>query len=123
MAECTFPKAFGKVRGTLSEKRYQDIDGRWYTEKLIAYVTPSGKQKIRIQRYYDRVGTVSNKETGARKRFSDAIRFYMACDTNLREQYGREWRKAKYMYNGKKYATLRGYIIARFYACDIIKAQ
>ena len=137
MASCEFPKAFGKVRGTLSEARKQDIHGRWYTEKLVAYVTPSGKQKIRIQKYYDRPGTISDKELGLRKRFSDAARFYSALRKRFsdaarfysalteaeKEQYYRLWRKDNLKYRGKKYATLRGYIVARFYAYDIIETN
>ena len=123
MASCEFPKAFGKVRGTLSEARKQDIKGRWYTEKLVAYVTPSGKQKIRIQKYYDRPGTISDKELGLRKRFSDAARFYSALTEADKERYYRLWRKDNLKYNGKKYATLRGYVVARFYACDIIETN
>lgn len=123
MASCEFPKAFGKVRGTLSEARKQDIKGRWYTEKLVAYVTPSGKQKIRIQKYYDRPGAVSDKELGLRKRFSDAARFYSALTEDEKERYYRLWRKDNLKYNGKKYATLRGYIVARFYAYDIIETN
>lgn len=123
MASCEFPKELGKVRGTLSEGRKQDIDGRWYTEKLVAYVTPSGKQKIRIQKYYDRLGTISDKELGIRKRFSDAVRFYKACSPEILELYGKEWRSTNHKYRGKKYATLRGYIVARFYACDIIEVN
>ena len=123
MASCEFPKAFGKVRGTLSETRKRDINGWWYTEKLIAYVTPSGKQKIRIQKYYDRPGTISDKEIGLRQRFSDAARFYSALTEDEKEQYYRLWRKDNLKYNGKKYATLRGYVVARFYAYDIIETN
>ena len=123
MASCEFPKAFGKVRGTLSETRKRDIHGEWYTEKLVAYVTPSGKQKIRIQKYYDRPGTISDKELGLRQRFSDAARFYAALTEAEKEQYHRLWRSDNHKYRGKKYATLRGYVVARFYAYDIIETN
>ena len=38
-----------------------------------------------------------------------------ALTEEQRTAYAREWKAAHYKFNGKKYNTLRGYIMARIY--------
>ena len=120
MANAEFPKAFGKVRGAISSRKVKDYDGTVYTEKLVAYVTPSGKQKIGIRRYPVRTSAPSEKERAAQQRLAESAQYCKNLPADVREQYAREWKKAGYKYKSKKYGTLRGYIVARFYAGDII---
>ena len=67
-----------------------------------------------------RTKPLSKGEQNARLRFKQAADYFKALDEWQRAEYHHQWRADKYCYNGKKYATLRGYIIARFYKNDLI---
>ena len=120
MANCLFPKEFGKVSGTLASSKHVDIDGRQYTQKLVAAVTSSGKQKLYLRRYYERATPVSPSEIVARQKFTNAANFWKELDQDMKNLYAGEFKKCRYTYNGKKYGTLRGYVIARYYKDDLI---
>ena len=120
MANAEFPKAFGKIRGAISSRKVKDYDGTVYTEKLVAYVTPSGKQKIGIRRYAGRSSAPTEKELKARKRFAEAAEYWRNLSDSQKQHFHAEWKKAGYKYKFKKYGTLRGYVIARFFAGDIL---
>ena len=119
MANAEFLKAFGKVRGTISSRKVKDYDGTVYTEKLVAYVTPSGKQKIGIRRYAGRASAPSENEIKARKRFAEAAAYWRNLTNSQKQHFHVEWCRGNCSFRGKKYGTLRGYVIARFYAGDI----
>ena len=65
---------------------------------------------------YERKSPLSKKEIAARERFKK----FSDCIANMSDEqkrkYHKEWKAAKYKFNGKEYATLRGYIMARLYA-------
>ena len=66
-------------------------------------------------RYHEREAkkqtVVADKELGLK--FDIA---YAAMPETERQRYAEEWLNAGYEYNGKKYNTLRAYILARLYA-------
>ena len=62
----------------------------------------------------------SDNEMKARQRFKQAADYFKALNEWQRADYHHQWKADKYCYNGKKYPTLRGYIIARFYKNDLI---
>ena len=120
MANAEFPKAFGKVRGTISSRKVKDYDGTVYTEKLVAYVTPSGKQKIGIRRYPVRASAPTENELKARKRFAEAAEYWRNLSDSQKQDFHVDWCRGNHSFRGKKYGTLRGYVIARFYAGGLI---
>ena len=120
MANAEFPKAFGKVRGAISSRKVKDYDGSVYTEKLVAYVTPSGKQKIGIRRYPARSSAPTEKEIKARKRFAEAAEYWRNLSDWQKQDFHVEWCRSNFSFRGKRYGTLRGYVIARYYAGDIL---
>ena len=67
-----------------------------------------------------RTKPLSENEMKARLRFKQATDYFNALEEWQRAEYHHQWRADKYIYNGKKYGTLRGYIIARFYKNDLI---
>ena len=67
-----------------------------------------------------RTKPLSKEEQKARLRFKQATDYFKALDEWQRAEYHHQWRADKYCYNGKKYAMLRGYIIARFFNGDLI---
>jgi hypothetical protein len=65
---------------------------------------------------YERKSPLTAKELACRGRFSRISYALQALTEEKRAAYAKEWKKAGYKFNGKKYATLRGYIMARMYA-------
>ncbi len=76
---------------------------------------------LRSEESYRRTTKLSPKEEVTRNRFRDMSKAIKALSEEERKAYGREWGKTGYMFNGKKYATLRGYIMARMYAEQKVK--
>ncbi len=121
MAHVEFPKGIQGVSGTLSSRKYKDIDGNIVTRKVIVTCSKTtGKQRIYLREYKGRSTMPSPKELAIRERFAQAAAFYSALTDADKERYYRLWRKDNLKYNGKKYATLRGYVVARFYANDTL---
>lgn len=121
MAHVEFPKGIQGVSGTLSSRKYKDADGNIVTRKVIVTCSKTtGKQRIYLREYRGRSTMPSPKELAIRERFAQAAAFYSALTEDDKERYYRLWRKDNLKYNGKKYATLRGYIVARFYANDTL---
>jgi hypothetical protein len=59
---------------------------------------------------------LSDNEIACRARFAEARAFAANLSDEQRQQYHDEWKRSGYLFNGKTYATLKGYIMARFYA-------
>ena len=104
----------GKSNGVLF-KTYTRPNGKKETRAYILPVkdvSPTGKKTYG----YKRQAALSKKEIGARNKFTIVSRQIMNLTDEQRQQYANDWRAAKYKFNGKKYVTLRGYIMARLYA-------
>ena len=65
---------------------------------------------------YQRSTKPSEAELASRQRFAEATRAFYNLSDEEKKKYHQEWKRYKYLFNGKKYATLRGYIVARIYA-------
>ena len=65
---------------------------------------------------YTRKSKASENEQAARSRFTAVSEKIKNLSEEERMNYHKQWVAAKYKFNGKKYATLRGYIMARMYA-------
>ena len=111
MANVEFPDYMKGVSGTLSTITLRDGTKR----RTIVTCSKSGKQRLYIRDYKPRAGKASKNEIAARSKFAQAAEFYRNLTEEQKEAYSRQWRKNKYKLNGKKYATLRGYIVASFY--------
>jgi hypothetical protein len=81
----------------------------------------SSKTETRVYLMHrkERSTPISENEMAARNRFSEAAAYFKNLSEEQRMAYYKPWKSANYCYNGKKYATLRGYVIARFYANDL----
>ena len=99
----------GKV-GSLLFKTYTKPDG---TTETRAYGLP---RKANGKFGYERKAAVTAGELAARQKFQTATMALQALTEEQRLAYAREWKAARYKFNGKQYATLRGYIMARIYA-------
>ena len=107
--------ASGKF-GNLLFKTFSKPDG---TKEIRAYGMPRRKDG---SFGYERKAKPSAGEIAARKQFQNICMAIKALTKEQRGNYCREWVKAKYTLNGKKYASLRGYIMARMYQ-DLKKSK
>ena len=111
MANCKFPTGIEHVSGTLSKKTIRTADGT-ITQRVFACMR-NGKQRIYFREYGPRTTSLSEKEKQARVRFAQAARYYKNLSTEQMDQYRELFSKTGGIFNGKKYSTLRGFIIAR----------
>ncbi len=111
MANVEFPDYMAGVSGTLRTITFADGTKR----KTIVTCSKNGKQRIYFRDYKPRTTKVTEKEKKARGKFAEAAQFYNNLTDEQKEAYRKKWVKHRYRLNGKKYATLRGYIVASFY--------
>ena len=97
--------------GNILFKTFHRADGKTETR---AYLLPKNRETGKYG--YKRKAAVTQGEMESRGRFKRVTEIYTSLSDETKQQYSREWKKAKYKFNGKKYCTLRGYIIARLYA-------
>ena len=91
-------------------RTYHRPDGKTETR---AYLLPQRKNG----KYgYERKAPVTKGEFAARALFQRITRRASDMTDTEKQEYARLWKKDSYTFNGKKYATLRGYIVARLYA-------
>ena len=63
-----------------------------------------------------RTKPLSENEIACRARFAEARAYAANLSDEQRKQFFNEWKRSNLFFNDKWYATLRGYIMARFYA-------
>ena len=71
---------------------------------------------FRTAESYQRRTKITDKEIAIRQRFKAACEYVQNLTEEQRQAYADEWKRSKYLFNGKLYGTLRGYIMARMYA-------
>ena len=119
MADCKFLGGNALVSGTLKREVFY-VDGVKHIKRLEARVTKSGKQKIYIRYDVPSCRKPSSNMTMAMSRFTMASRIFKNMPPDEKMKFHKEWKAAKYKFNGKEYATLRGYIIARLFAEKVV---
>ena len=114
MANCEFAGGIKNVRGTLNKVTYFS-NGKKVTRSVVASVR-GGKQRLYLRTYRERSTPISEKEKLIRTRFSAATIYWNSLFDEQKQRFQDEYKRSKCMFNGKKYKTLRGYVIARFFA-------
>ena len=77
-----------------------------------------GRVYFRKNSDYARKDPPTDNERAARLKFAQIAETVHKMTDEQKQQYALEMKKAKNRFNGKTYATLRGYIMARLYAED-----
>ena len=118
--KCTLMPGIKSISGAMNV-----ANGRQMVFKTFQRKAADGTTKTETRLYMmdrkQRKTPLSENEQNARLRFKQATDYYNDLNPWQKEQYHHhQWRADKYCYNGKKYGTLRGYIIARFYKNDLI---
>ena len=104
--------------GAIMFRKYKRPNGETETR---AYLLPrnGGEQKHGVFRPsygYKRTTPLSEKEKQARLRFTEVQNQIANMSPEEQQQYALDFKIGKHKFNGKTYATLRGYIAARLYA-------
>ena len=102
-------KSISGVCGDKLYKTYTKPDGSKETRVYLLQKKANGKYG------YERKAALTEREIKARVRFQKVTAALASLSEQSREKFYREWKAAKYKFNGKEYATLRGYIMARLY--------
>jgi len=114
MAQCTFADGVANVRGTIrKDVRYRD--GKKIITSVVASVR-GGKQRLYVREYKERRTPLTEKERIIRTQFKAASVYWCSLTDEQKQRFREEWLRSSFRFNGKKYATLRGYVIARFFA-------
>lgn len=89
------------------------------------YKRPSANRKSKTEtRVYlshkkTRTKPLSENEIACRVKFAGARAYAAGLTDEQRQQYREDFSNSRFIFNGKKYATLKGYIMARYYAGDL----
>ena len=114
----TLPPGIESISGSMKSKNGVRIVYKTFTKPSIK--RPSGKPETRAyfvpESSYQRRTPVTQKEIANRSKFRDASMYWLNLSDKLKKSYYDDWKRSKYMFNGKKYKTLRGYVIARYFA-------
>ena len=114
----TLPPGIESISGSMKSKNGVRIVYKTYTKPSIK--RPGGKPETRAyfvpESSYQRRTPISQKEISNRSKFRDASLYWLNLSDKLKKSYYDDWKRSKYMFNGKKYKTLRGYVIARYFA-------
>ena len=103
-------KAISGKSGGMLFKTFKKRDGSSETRMYLMPMKRDGEYG------YTRRTKVSKKEQASRTRFATISEAIKNLSEEKRMSYRKQWVAGKYKFNGKKYATLRGYIMARLYA-------
>ena len=115
--KCTLNPNIKSISGKCGNMLFKTFKKRDGSTETRAYFLPKKDRGPFGYTYgYTRRGNPSAKEIEVRKRFSQVNESIKNLSDEQRSRYEEEWRISKYMFNGKKYVTLRGYIMARIYA-------
>ena len=103
----------------------KNISGKFGNLLFRTYTKPDGTKETRAYGMpkrkdgsfgYERKVKVTPNEAANRAKFQVVSKRISSLSDAERMSFHREWQKAKFKFNGKKYVTLRGYIMARLYA-------
>ena len=111
--KCTLRSNFESLSGRCGNVLYKTFKKPDGSKETRAYFLP---RKENGKYGYQRKSPVSKGEIAARAKFSLVTQRLQALSEESKLQFAKQWKKDKFMLNGKKYATLRGYIMARLYA-------
>ena len=117
--KCTLMPGIKSISGAMNVAHGRQMVFKTYQRKA-ADGTIKEETRLYMMDRKERRTPLSDNEIKARQRFKQATDYFNSLEEWQKEQYHHQWRADKYIYNGKKYATLRGYIVARFYKNDLI---
>ena len=114
----TLAKGIESISGSFKTKNGHHIIFKTY--KRPSANRPHGQTETRMYSIpsssYQRKTPITEKEKLIRTQFKAASVYWNSLLDEQKQRFADEYKRSKCMFNGKKYATLRGYVIARFFA-------
>jgi hypothetical protein len=110
--KCQLPSEIKSISGRCGNIEYRTFKRPNGKTETRAYLLP---RRANGKFGYERSTPLSAKEIASRNRFRAISDIINHLTDEQKTTYQREWKKAGYKFNGKKYATPRGYIMARLY--------
>ena len=112
----TLPAGIKSISGAIKQPNGAQIVFRTFTKPAVGRKPGETETRAYFMPKRERSTPPTEKELAARQRFADATLYFQTLSNGQREMYAKAWKRDKYMFNGKKYATLRGYLVAHYYA-------
>lgn len=114
--KCTLMPGIKSISGSVKQRNGSLLVFKTFNKPAVG--RKPGETETRAYLMPKRVRSTppSEKEIAVRQRFAAATLYFQNLSNEQREMYAKTWKRDKYMFNGKKYGTLRGYIVARYYA-------
>lgn len=116
--KCTLTSGIESISGSIKQKNGSRIVFKTFSKPSVNRGSKT-ETHVYLMRRQERSTPLSENEIAARNRFAEAATYFKNLSEEQRMAYYKPWKSANYCYKGKKYATLRGYIVARFYANDL----
>lgn len=111
--KCELNPNFKNISGKCGGLLYKTFTRRDGKKETRVYILP---KKADGKFGYERTTMPKKEELARRARFAAITARVSQMSDEEKHQYAVEMKRDKYKFNGKKYCTLRGYIIARLYA-------
>ena len=102
------------ISGSMKQKNGSRIVFKTFSKPSVNRSSKTETRVYLMQRK-ERSSSLSENEIRCRERFAQATQYFMNLTPEQKEAYAKEWQKSGYQFKGKKYATLRGFIVAKFY--------
>ena len=120
--KCTLMPGIKSISGSMKQKNGSRIVFKTFSKPSVNRGSKT-ETRVYLMPRQERKTPLSENEIAARKRFLEATTYFKNLSEEQRMAYYKLWKSANYCYNSKEYATLRGYIIARFYAGETIPSD
>ena len=112
----TLAAGIKSISGSVKQRNGSLLVFRTFTKPAVGRKPGETETRAYFMPKRERSTPPSEKELAVRQRFAKATLYFQSLSNEQREMYAKAWKRDKYMFNGKKYATLRGYIVAHYYA-------
>ena len=111
----TLPDGIESISGSIRQKNGSKLVFKTFKRPSVNRV---GKTETRayFMPKHERKTPLSDNEIAARNRFKEASEFVAKLSNEQKSAFADQYKIAKGRFNGKQYNSLRGYIMARYYA-------
>lgn len=115
MAKCTLMPGIESISGSIKVENGSRIIFKTFTKPS---ANRKGKTETRmyLSQKHERTTPLSKAEIAARRRFYMVSQRIKNLTDEERQRYREDFVRSKFTFNGKRYATLRGWLVARFSA-------
>ena len=111
----TLPAGVESISGSIKQKNGSKLVFKTFKRPSVNRTTRT-ETRAYIMQKHERKTPLSDNEIAARQQFKEASEFVAKLSKEQKSAFADQFRNSKGRFNGKQYNSLRGYIIARYYA-------